>query len=92
MNVITQSRNILLIGLTTALILLVPLVAMQFTGQVDWEPGDFAAAAVLLFGTGLTFELVTRNRSNMSFRAVVGIVLAAALLLVWAQLAVGIWD
>jgi hypothetical protein len=32
----------------TAAILLVPLVAMRFTREVNWGPLDFVAAAVLL--------------------------------------------
>jgi hypothetical protein len=92
MNIITQNRNIILIALATALILLPPVIGMLISDEVVWGPEDFVFAAALIFGTGLTYELVTRNRSNMAFRAAVGIVLAAALLLVWAELAVGIWD
>lgn len=92
MNVITQNRNVVCIALATALILAVPLVAMQFTDEVVWTPADFAVAAGLLFGTGVTFALVTRRRSSIAYRAAAGIVLVAAFLLAWAQLAVGIWN
>jgi len=74
----------------TALMLLVPLVAMQVTGDVAWSPIDFATAGALLFGSGLTYELVARRMESTTYRAAVGIAVAAALLLVWINLAVGI--
>ena len=33
-----------------AIILLLPLVAMQFSNEMNWGLGDFAIAGVLLFG------------------------------------------
>lgn len=85
-----KNEAIIRIVLITAFILLLPLVAMQFTDEVAWDLADFVAAGALLLGTGFTYELVARKRSNIAYRAGVGIALAAALLLVWANLAVGI--
>ena len=73
-----------------ALLLLVPLVAMQFSEQVVWSPSDFVLAAVLLVGTGLTYEFIARRSGNTAYRAAVGLGVGAALLLVWLNLAVGI--
>lgn len=77
-------------ALVTLGILLIPLSAMQFSDQVNWGLGDFVAAGALLFGTGLAFKLVARKSDTIGYRAAVGVALAAALLLVWANLAVGI--
>jgi hypothetical protein len=85
-----MNKNILLIAFAVALILLVPLIAMQFTDEVDWSPFDFVVAGALLFGTGLAFELITRQAGANAYRAAVGVALLAALLLVWINLAVGI--
>jgi hypothetical protein len=85
-----MNKNILLIAFAVALILLVPLIAMQFTDEVAWSPFDFAVAGALLFGTGLAFELITRQAGANAYRAAVGVALLAALLLVWINLAVGI--
>jgi hypothetical protein len=85
-----QNKNIIRIALATAFLLLVPLVAMQFTDEVAWGPFDFVVAGTLLFGTGLTYELVARRMGSIAYRAAVGIAVAAALLLVWINLAVGI--
>ena len=73
-----------------ALILLAPLVAMQFTAEVKWDLADFAVAGALLVGVGLAFELAVRKTGNFAYRAAVGVALAAAFMLVWVNLAVGI--
>ncbi len=73
-----------------ALLLLLPLVAMQFTDEVVWDVTDFAFAGALLVGTGVTFELAARKTGNSAYRAAVGVALVAAFILVWMSLAVGI--
>lgn len=88
--IIMQHKNIIRIALATAFILLLPLLAMQFTDEVVWDLADFAVAGALLFGAGLTYELVARKAGNIEYRAAVGIALAAAFLLVWVNLAVGL--
>jgi hypothetical protein len=72
------------------LFLLLPLIAMQFTDQVNWGLFDFALAGTLLFGTLLTFELAVRSTGSLAYRCAVGLALAAAVLLIWVNLAVGI--
>ncbi len=86
MNIKNLTRSI--IG--TALILLVPLVAMLFTDEVQWNWFDFAVIGSLLFGTGVLYELLT-TKLNTKYRVMVAAVLLAALLLIWAELAVGIF-
>lgn len=78
------------IVLGAASILLLPLLAMQTTDEVNWGPVDFAVAGALLVGTGLLYQLAARKASEITYRAAAGVALAAALLLVWINLAVGI--
>jgi hypothetical protein len=85
-----MSNAILRIALITLAILAVPAIAMQFTEEMNWGPGDFLTAGALLFGTGLAYVLITRQVTSRTSRIAVGAGLAAALLTVWAQLAVGI--
>jgi bacteriorhodopsin len=85
------TRRILWILLATALILLVPLAAMQFTDEVKWDLFDFGAAGALLLGTGLAYDLAARKLRNPRHRAYAGVALLLLLLLVWAELAVGIF-
>lgn len=90
-NNVSVKISITRILLLTACILLVPLVAMQFSDEVNWSPGDFVIAGALLVGTGLVFELVVRKITNPRRRLIFGIVLIFAFLLIWADLAVGIF-
>jgi hypothetical protein len=73
-----------------ALILLLPLIAMQFSDEVNWGLEDFMAIGLLVLGIGLTFEAVVRLTGNMVYRAAVGVALAAAFMLVWISIGVGI--
>ncbi|MFC4211169.1 hypothetical protein ACFOWA_08260 [Pedobacter lithocola] len=75
----------------TAVILSIPLVAMQFTTEVNWTLLDFVAAGVLLLSTCLAIEIVIRNVQNSNFRAVLFFIILMALFLIWAELAVGIF-
>jgi hypothetical protein len=89
-SVLTRNPNILRIVLVTALILMVPLVAMRFTDEVDWSLADFVIIGILLIGTGLVYELI-RTKVNAKYRAVIAVLLVAAILLIWAELAVGVF-
>lgn len=73
-----------------ALLLLAPLVAMQFSDEVDWSVSDFAVAAVLVIGTGLALELTVRKGRGLAWRAAAATALAAVFLSLWINLAVGI--
>ena len=83
-------RSVLRVGLIAALILSVPLVAMQVTDEVVWSRFDFVVAGMLLVGTGLLLELAARTARNHSYRVAAVVAIAAAFLLVWLNLAVGI--
>jgi hypothetical protein len=85
-----QNKSIIRIALATAFILLLPLLAMQITDEVVWGLADFVVAGALLFGAGLTYELVARKMGSIAYRVAVGVALVAALLLVWMNLAVGL--
>jgi hypothetical protein len=73
-----------------AILLLVPLIAMMFTGQVNWDETDFIVMGAMLFGACGAFELAARMTGNMAYRAAVGVAVVATFLLIWINLAVGI--
>ncbi|WP_298739620.1 hypothetical protein [uncultured Chitinophaga sp.] len=87
------TKNIRLIGilLTVGLLLLIPLVAMQFTSEVDWSPFDFLVMGVLLLVTGLMCEFVLRKVKKTAYRLAILAGILVAFLLTWAELAVGIF-
>ena len=72
-----------------AVILLLPLVAMRYTREVDWTLSDFVVMGALLGGSGLVLELATRKSTSLPYRFGVTVAVAAAFLLVWVNLAVG---
>lgn len=83
-------RQMMYVALATASLLLVPLVAMQFTGEVQWSPFDFIVMGLLLFGTGLTYVLLSRLSDSRAYRVAIGIAVVTGLFLIWINLAVGI--
>jgi hypothetical protein len=72
----------------TALILLIPLLRNLLIYGWDWDlrgllvVGGFGS---VLFGTGLTYQMVTRKLATPAYRAGVGVALVAAFLLVWGN-------
>lgn len=85
----TLSKSLVRVALATAFLLLIPFVAMRFTTEVTWTLSDFASAGVLLFGAGLAYVLVARMGRQGPYRLGVGVAVAAGLLLIWGNLAVG---
>ncbi len=87
---ILQSKRHKGIVIVVTLLLLIPLIAMQFTDEVNWALFDFIIAGALLLGTGLIGDLVIRKVNKIEHRVVLCLAILAALLLIWAELAVGI--
>jgi hypothetical protein len=84
-------KSVVTVVLATACLLLIPLTAMQFTTEVNWGPEDFLAAGIMLGGTGLMYVAAARAARTTAQRRVMGCLLAMMLLVVWAELAVGIF-
>lgn len=83
-------RLFIIVGISV-LLLLTPLVAMQFTNEVNWTLLDFVVAAVLLLGSGLIIELVFRLVKKKKHKIVISMFVIIVLLLIWVELAVGIF-
>ncbi len=87
-----KNKRVIIILSTAATLLLIPFVAMQFTNEVNWDIFDFLIMGVLLFGTALICELVMRKvKSTKSRIAICGAILFL-FFLIWAELAVGIFE
>lgn len=87
---VSHNRKFLLLVAITGGLLLVPLVAMQFTEEVSWSPGDFIIAGGLFMGCGLVYLALTSQATTPLFKAAAGLAVATALWLVWLNLAVGL--
>jgi hypothetical protein len=87
---ISVSQSVLWVALVTAVISFIPLMAMQFTNEVDWSAGDFVIMGILVFTTGFSYVLLIRSSSNIIYRAAVALAVGSTFLLIWANLAVGL--
>ncbi len=84
-------RRIAYFAVGSILVLSVPLLAMQFTDEVVWDLFDFFFAGSLLLGSSLVYVLATRHVRSRRNRVIIGALVAAVLVLVWAELAVGVF-
>ncbi len=85
---ITQS--ILGVTLVTLFVLSVPMIAMQFTIEVNWSVTDFIVMGALLFSTGLSYVLIAQYAGNIVYKAAIIMALGSTFLMIWANLAVGL--
>lgn len=85
-----NTRLFIFLGAAASL-LLIPLIAMQFTNEVSWSAFDFAIASIILLGTVIPVEIILRSVTTKSQRIWMICALLIILLLVWLELAVGIF-
>ena len=76
-------------GVAVALLSL-PAIAMQFTGDVDWDSFDFIVFGSMLALALAAYEGVTRLPGSRWYRLGFGLSIVGCFLLVWINLAVGI--
>ena len=86
-----QNKRLIAIVLIVIFLLLIPLIAMQFTNEVNWGQFDFVIAGALLLGTGILCELVLRKIKKTKLKIIIFLAILALLFLIWAELAVGIF-
>lgn len=87
-----RNRSILLILICVSAILLVPVIAMQFTYEVNWTAADFIVAGILLLSLGLVIEFIIRKVKKPRNRLLILVTVVLLFMLLWAELAVGILD
>ncbi len=90
MNGENITKRLIAWAVLVAFILMIPLVAMQFSNEWDWGFSDFAFAGAVLFGAALAYEFMARKVNNVAYRFAVGVAMATAVLLVWVNAAAGI--
>ena len=72
------------------LLLIIPLIAMQLTDEVEWSLFDFIIMGTLLLITGLMGEIIFKKVKKYKHRVILYVVVAIIFFLIWAELAVGI--
>ncbi|MFZ1788250.1 MAG: hypothetical protein WAT92_08070 [Saprospiraceae bacterium] len=86
----TNKRLMIILALVVTL-LSIPLIAMQFSEQVDWDIFDFTIMGVLLLGTSLLCEFVLRKVKTLQNRILLCGAILLVFFLIWAELAEGIF-
>ena len=72
-------------------ILMIPFIAMQLTDEVDWSTNDFIIAAFLLCTFAIIYEIMRTMVTTKQKRRIGLGILVALLILIWAEMAVGIF-
>lgn len=87
----TQSQRSTLLYSIPFVILSIPLMAMQFTKEVNWTISDFLVMGILLFTTVFTIDFLLKKFKTLKSRLILIVGIVVLLALVWAELAVGIF-
>lgn len=86
------NKNQLFVLGGTCLLLLIPLIGMQFTSEINWSLSDFIAMGILLLGLGFTCEFVFRKITNKTYKLGLIALVVIVFLLLWIEMAVGIFN
>lgn len=73
-------------------LLLIPLIGMFFTDEINWDLFDFLVMGSLLLVFGMSINWVSNCTKNLKFRMLYIGIVCILFLLIWAELAVGIFD
>jgi len=90
MHMILNKRRTIILSVI-GFILLLPLIGMQFSNEVNWTGSDFLIAGMLLATVGLSIELVFKLSSTKKQRLILMTIVLVLGLLIWAEMAVGIF-
>jgi hypothetical protein len=72
-------------------LLLIPLIGMTITEEINWSLLDFLIMGVLLTFLGIGINIVINRTMNLKNRILYIGILVLMLLFIWAELAVGIF-
>ena len=73
-------------------LLLIPLIAMQLTDEVTWSFFDFMIMGALLTITGLLIGVILKKIKYHKYREAFIVIIVMIFLLIWAELAVGLFE
>ena len=73
-------------------LLLIPLFGNIFSNQVNWSLFDFIIMGLLLGMLGIIIHYILEKVRNKTFRIVPIIIVLIIFLMIWAELAVGVFE
>jgi hypothetical protein len=74
------------------LLLLLPLIGMFFSNEINWSFFDFIIMGILILSLSFSIKQVLKTIKNINYRILIIAVILILFLLIWAELAVGIFD
>lgn len=85
------SKRIAVYVVIVIAVLSIPLLAMQFTNEVNWTLFDFLIAGFLLITTLTLIEITLRIFKNKTLKITTFFVILFLFLLIWGELSVDIF-
>ena len=73
------------------LLLLLPLIGMFVSNQINWSFFDFFIMGILILSLSFSIKQVLKLTKNIKYRILIIGITVIVFLLVWAELAVGIF-
>ncbi len=74
------------------LMLLLPLIGMFFSNEINWSFFDFIIMGILILSLSFSIKQVLKTTKNINYRIFIIALILILFLLIWAELAVGIFD
>ena len=74
------------------LMLLLPLIGMFFSNEINWSFFDFIIMGILILSLSFSIKQVLKTTKNINYRILIIAVILILFLLIWAELAVGVFD
>ena len=74
------------------LLLLIPLIGMLFSNEVNWSFFDFIIMWILILVMSFGIKLVLKTTPKRMYRILIIGIILILFLLVWAELAVGVFE
>ena len=71
---------------------MIPLLAMKFTEDVNWSIYDFVVMGFLLLFFSLGIDVTMKKVKNENVKILYVVLTILIFLLIWAELAIGIFD
>ena len=72
-------------------LLLIPMIAMQLTDEVNWSFFDFIIIGIMLSITGLALGIIIKKFKYYKYRNIFIAIIIMIFLLIWAELGVGLF-
>ena len=88
---ISKRSSLKLLGITL-LLMLIPLMANWLNNEFHWKFGDFILMGAMIYGLGLISLILMNVAKNKILRWIVTGLFFLLFLLIWVELAVGIFD